>query len=269
MISSVEEFLGFYLYLNLKKIQPKPGKFSSNFFVKFCGEKVFKFILNSKINDKNQLLLLTTNLNKLGIRAVDPHTFNRDYVDGIEDSYTLQPQASSDDGTYELFKADLILQDIPSLTCCILIESTSLSYQLHQRDFLLSRQLEPSAMNQAFTDFELISDGKFYKVHKFLLCARSPEFATLLEDGKQQLKIPRFEAACMEQFLFFLYTGELDGPVRSPQLRKLANKYKIHTLLELCLIASRDIVKQEIANIDCLREIAEKPSKEIKYELHF
>lgn len=269
MTSEVEEFLGFYLYLNLKKIKPKHGKFSSTFFIKFCGEKLLKFML-SKINDKNQLLLLTTNLNKLGIQVVDPHTFNNcDYVDGIEDSYTLQPQAGSDDGTYELFKADLILGDIPTLTCCILIQSTSLTYQLHQRDFLLSRQLEPSVMNEAFTDFELISGGKPYKVHKFLLCARSPEFATLLEDGKQQLTIPPIETACMEQFLCFLYTGELEGPVRSPQLRKLADKYKIHTLLELCLIASHDIVKHEIANIDCLREIAEKPSKEIEYELHF
>ena len=48
-------------------------------------------------------------------------------------------------------------------------------------------------------------------------------------------------AGCMEQFLKFIYTGELDGPVKCRDLLKLATTFKIKTLEDLCKAALNDI----------------------------
>jgi len=97
------------------------------------------------------------------------------------------------------------------------------------------------------TDFKLqITGGKSFPVHKFVLAARSPVFAAQFnaqqteEEFKQVIIDLDVDETCMNQFLKFIYTGELDGPVTS-QLVQLATHYQIETLEKICQAAAPDI----------------------------
>lgn len=111
----------------------------------------------------------------------------------------------------------------------------------------------------------MITGGKTFPVTKFVLAARSPVFSALVNKGTRQLKLPFVEAACLEQFLKFIYTGELEGPARSDQLMKLAKTYKITTLIELCRVASHDIPLGELAATASGLQWTKEPSVQIKY----
>ncbi len=98
-------------------------------------------------------------------------------------------------------------------------------------------------MNQYGTDFKLIAnDGKTFPVHKFILAARSTVFAVLFKEDQDFNTISSFNIMDskgdeLEQFIRFIYSGELEGTV-DHALMKLAEKYQIKTLGNLFKAAS-------------------------------
>lgn len=125
-------------------------------------------------------------------------------------------------------------------------------YEVQQISHFLPKELWSSSVNQCGTDYEFIAEGKRFAVHKFILAARSPVFAQQfkreeheeeegIEEKPKRIKTDGEDAASLEQFLRFIYTGELEGPIKNPGLLQLAQKYQIKTLERLCQAASSDI----------------------------
>ena len=152
------------------------------------------------------------------------------------------------DPPIQLFESSLqvITAGKLNFTFYIFMKSAIEDYDMQKVDFLLKEQLWSSAVNRNLTDFELTVEGKCFPVHKFVLAARSPVFATLFED--EPLKSPTesistiqriapVDAECMEQFLKFLYTGELDG-IATKDLLQLASIYQVETLEKICQAAT-------------------------------
>jgi len=122
------------------------------------------------------------------------------------------------------------------------IRSGALNYPVRRLDSPFGQQMWQAAVNQAGTDYELIAGGRRFFVHKFVLAARSSVFASLFATGGAQVGERRSQRlkttfeddeSCFEQFLKFIYTGELEGAV-SHQLKGLAETYDIETLQLLC-----------------------------------
>jgi len=119
------------------------------------------------------------------------------------------------------------------------------NYRVQQMDSLLSQQLRISIENQEdIASFKLIAnDGKSFAVHKWMLAARSPVFAALFSSNEEIGSI-HLAVDCnaneMNQFIQFIYTGELVGLV-SNALMQLAVNYEIKTLRDICEAALQDV----------------------------
>lgn len=147
----------------------------------------------------------------------------------------------------KLFENDR--KTIPVFTFFFTVHFTSIveNYCVHQMDFLLREQLLSSIADQTSgTDFNLIAskDGKSFRVHKWVLAARSPVFAALLSSDDNIESID-YSMDCtldeMKQFINFLYTGALSkGLSVSREFIPIAEKYQIKTFEDLCRAALED-----------------------------
>ncbi len=134
-------------------------------------------------------------------------------------------------------------------------------YRVQRLDCLLIDHLWSSETSHLWTDFEFIAatDMKRFSAHKFILAARSTVFAAIFSknmESQSSLAEP-VDSNTMEQFLKFIYTGQLVGLISSSDLGQLATKYQISTLQRLCESASLPSSTDAAANI----------SDEIKGEL--
>ncbi len=64
----------------------------------------------------------------------------------------------------------------------------------------------------------------------------------------QQIVEP-VDAGCMEQFLKFLYFGQLEEPVSSRKLKYLAETYRIKTLISICIAAASKVDGDKLASL--------------------
>lgn len=122
----------------------------------------------------------------------------------------------------------------------IYITATAKEYRIGQLDSFMIDHLWSAVTKRTWTDFELIAhvDNKSFWVHKFVLAARSPVFASLFsKDPAASSQTDFVDSTSMEQFIKFLYTGQLVGLVCGPCLWKMASKYQIPTLQKLCISA--------------------------------
>lgn len=135
-------------------------------------------------------------------------------------------------------------------------------------DTLMSNELWLAAKEKLFTDFEFHIGDKVFPAHKGIVAARSSVFAAMfkadmVESRTQKVIIEDIEASVFEEFLYFLYTGQLKrsaADVRfffkyfsfydlmmtisySPskiqvKLLMAADKYNVETLKSLCSAAT-------------------------------
>ncbi len=193
-------------------------------------------------SDYDLIIFMTHNLNKMGLRAmgVSYSIIGKDDAKKIEMKLKTSGREEEENGAIQLFAAPPYR--LPTNNKCLSFtvylssgDGIVENYKIHQLDGLLSQQLWSSAMNQYGTDFKLIAnDGKTFPVHKFILSARSTVFDVLFKEDHEfnaisSLNIMDFKGKELEQFIRFIYIGELDGPV-SDELIKLAEKYQIKTL---------------------------------------
>lgn len=256
MAVELEECLGFVRRFDFTKIVPETESFLSQAVIKIFGEKMFQFVFNCK----ESLLLLTTGLNKTGVKVVDPHIFDR-HPDSVHNSpMECESHDQNVAGAFHLYKTEIPYRDFDFH---ILINSSNTAaFQIQPADYLWSKQLCLSVMtNQDSADLELTNGETSFKVHKFIMAAHSPIFAAhLLDNETQQLEIPFATAACTQQFLHFIYTGELQGPVRCKRLLELAEMYKIQSLIDLCRGALPDVLQDELARNLFLHRTSKAPS---------
>jgi len=215
--------------------------------IKFRQRNLFRVALKNE-SESARLFLVATNLNKIGIKIVDVTFEHKDERRNILPKSRQMDHSKvegSEHGNIKLFSSPLKNRietgchgEHNNFMFNIHVTGTVNDYVMEQRDSLLKEQIWSSVKNLVGTDFELIVEGKKYPVHKFILAARSAVFAELFKTNVTELEhtipIDGVDSICLEQFLKFVYTGELDGPINSIQLMHLARHYQIKTLEELC-----------------------------------
>ncbi len=103
------------------------------------------------------------------------------------------------------------------------------------------------------TDAELQVGKKIFKVHRAIISSRSPVFTELfntstVESVTGKVRIDDgVNPDAFKEFLFFLYTGELKVSANSQSLLKLAEKYQVESLIEICRAAIQEIDVDEIS----------------------
>ena len=103
-----------------------------------------------------------------------------------------------------------------------------------------------------FTDVDILVGQNKLQAHRVVLSARSAVFNTLLgkvsTTGKFALPIGADEVdfAVVEQFLKYLYTGTLSISANNKQLLALAEMYQVETLKEICQLAVRVSVPEDV-----------------------
>ena len=124
-------------------------------------------------------------------------------------------------------------------------------YEPHRFDGNISQQLWEAVVNkQHNTDVVFKVGNSAFPAHKFILAARSSVFRTLFDAEPQhngQFEIVDFPPEILEQFLRFLYTGQLVNPT-SKQLGMIADRYNVKTLTSLCrTVAANEVsLKNEL-----------------------
>ncbi len=243
--------------------------------LQFCGAQSFRVGVNIEKKEAS-LFFLETNLNKMGLKVV--HVCVRELFS--MEPYNHDPN-SGDINCCTLWKMEHTtrLKNTRSFTFHIYIAGIVNGYRVQRLDSHFTENFKSSALNplKDFADFEIISRGAKFQVHQFILAARSPVFATLLRDRSNRrhidgidsakLEIDCVDSATVDQFLRFLYTGELAGPINnSSQLLQLATAYQIKTLQDLCVAASSSITRDQMAEmaLTMVKSESDKPSTEIR-----
>ncbi|KAI9560279.1 hypothetical protein GHT06_014294 [Daphnia sinensis] len=239
----------------LENIEKNPESISSK-MIMFHGEKIFRVCIKNQKKNQPIVILLVVNLNTIGMKV-------REVRYGKQDSETRQKMREKEvwnkiknGKSLQFFTADLTEMVVGKCTFVfsIWMEGSVSSYAYHLSDRLVKHQLWDACLkNQCWTDVEIVCQDKTFAAHKAILAARSPvlaeEFACQQPErnGPPQIHVDDVDPAIVEEFLYFLYTGESKTPfLAKEQLMKLAERYQITTLVNLCRSALRKIDAQQI-----------------------
>lgn len=249
-----EENSHFAIFHYQWKLTNVKGKTILSNMIQFRGEKVFRAGIK-KQETYSTLHFLIVDLAKLGLKVESVFFSTSEDIAKYEKMAIQIGKEKEQLGKVQLYSAPLSSNfstaDI-SFNFQVYISGAVENFKYHQIDSLLNNDLWLSANNQIGTDFEIKTAKKTFFVHKFILAARSPIFAAELSENKLMSKqtLDFVDAAYMEQFLKFLYTGELEGSVNSPQLQQLAIAYQIKTLESICAeAASQDMDRDKMVEL--------------------
>ncbi len=236
--------------------------------IEYRGQQLFRVALKMSL-EKATLLFLATHCNMVGIKVVDVRVHEE------ISSMKLTKRKEDEIECIQLWQQDISHLDQHGFTFHIYITCIVNGYQI----LPISSSLAADNLlsNPDWADLEIVTGGRKFKVHQFILAARSPVFLTLFDLVKKcgteipTLEIEYVDAATMEQFLRFLYTGELVGSINSSQLSQLAATYQVETLEALCQVASHTITQgqMELLSLARLNPEGETSSMEIRYKKLF
>lgn len=213
-------------------------------WILFRGEKVFRLCLKDTTKTKNPILIfLAVNLNKLGLRVHEVR-----YSKQSLESSLMNENCNGE--SLQLFTANLTEMPVKKCTFSfsICIVGSDSAYSYHLSDRLTKEQFwNASLKSQHHVDVEFVVKDKKFSAHKAVLAARSPVFEAEFTKEKQDRKdddgnglqqiisIDDVDPASVEQFLYFLYTGEpMKSSLTNEQLLNLADRYQVITLVNLC-----------------------------------
>jgi hypothetical protein len=141
----------------------------------------------------------------------------------------------------------------------IKIASTICNYYYDMMDDAWMKDFWTAATNKKLTDVEIfVGTVKLMEAHRVILSARSPVMNAALnkisDTGKAFFTFgAEFDVDNVKFFLYFVYTGSLKtfATSESPnykQLLKLATKYEMETLKNLCQLANHVPDVEELTN---------------------
>ncbi len=225
--------------------------------ISFRGEKVFCVGLKNHAQWP-VLFFMAIDLGKIGMKVENVLCGFKGSGLGPAKMMEMKKEDIGDDGNLQLFtvpgKEKIVGNRTFSFRICIEGTDPGFSYQLCDR--LAKDQLGAALKNQQYLpDVELIVKNQTFPVHKAILAARSPVFADkfekvqLVKGGLHQIRIDGVEPSTMENFLHFIYTGELYGKLADGDLLKLADYYQLTTLSVLCKVALKKMEALQITNI--------------------
>lgn len=93
--------------------------------------------------------------------------------------------------------------------------------------------------SKRFSDFTITAESQKFQVHKFILTTQSTVFQTIfdndLEESKtSEMRIDDFSAAAVEDFLRYLYIGDVENDTNAMELYQMAHKYDVAGLAKIC-----------------------------------
>ena len=241
----------------LEDVEKEPMTIASK-MIRFRGEKVFRVGLKNHVTSP-VLFFMAIDVKKIGMRV-------KDVKYGIQDrgispatmSQMEQKNMDGDDEIVQLFTFELAKQVTGTSTFVfrICIEGSVPGYSYQLSDRLAKDQLWDAVIkNKNLADVEFVMKDKTFSAHKAILAARSPVFANEfakeqpLTNGPQKIRIDGVEPSTVEQFLYFIYTGESVSSLANEELLKLAVKYQLTTLAGLCRIALNKIETTQMVNL--------------------
>ena len=178
---------------------------------------------------------------------------------------------TQEEGNFQCFtsKVDIVNGENFTFVFQIHIEGIIDGYSYYSCDRLAKDQLWSAVNNKLHADVEFIVQDKRFSAHKAILSARSPVFRAEFnrEESKttnpHEIQIDDVNASSLEQFLHFVYTGELlqfsftgePAPMlTNKDLLKLAERYQLKTLENLCRAALLEVdVEQMVSMVANLR----------------
>ena len=109
-------------------------------------------------------------------------------------------------------------------------------------------QLGSAAEKKLFTDVEFQVDEKKFAAHKFLIAARSPALAEMMAnlDEGGVIAVEDCDPAVFQNFLYFLYTGQVKAGASRRELFALAEKYQVETLKFVCQDSDGEVDVSEL-----------------------
>ena len=169
----------------------------------------------------------------------------------------LKQVAGKTSGNLRLFTATqkkISTASVLTFTFRLYVTGSSVLYDVGHFDSLHGVGLWAATKNHKTTDFLFKVGDTSFRVHKFILSARSPVFRAMLstdmiESRNGYVTIDDADPEIFRQFLFFVYTGQLDKPA-GPELGKVADKYDVKTLSAICQQAMAvSVVKNDAENL--------------------
>ena len=252
----------------------KDFKTISSNLILFGGEKVFRVALKKTENGQSTLFFLAINLNKIGLQVSEVFWGKKD-VESHCKMNENQPPVKKDNhskgGNFQFFTSEVDGVTGENFTFVFEIHLKGIvdGYSYHPCDRLAKEQLWSAVNNKLHADVEFIVQDKRFSAHKAILSARSPVFRAEFnrEESKttnpQEIQIDDVNASSLEQFLHFVYTGELlhfsftgePAPMlTNKDLLKLAERYQLKTLENLCRAALLEVdVEQMVSMVANLR----------------
>ena len=243
----------------LENVEEEPKTFASKMIL-FRGQRVFRVGLKNHVQSA-VLFFVAIDLSKMGMAV-------RRVLHGIQDSENgpgtmtqmTKQDIGNDDGSLQLFTVNLAKKfngTCETFVFRIHIDGSVPGYSYQLADRLAKEQLWAAVTekNKNLVDVEIVVKGKTFSAHKAILAARSPVFATEfakkqpLTNGPLEIQIDGVEPSTLEQFLYFIYTGESVSSLANEELLKLAVKYQLATLAGLCRIALNKIETTQMVNL--------------------
>jgi speckle-type POZ protein len=239
----------------LGNVDGEPKTFASKMIL-FRGEKVFRVGLKN-LADKPVLFFMAIDLNKMGMKVEQVMCSDVPTM-----MLEMEKQNIGDEGSLQLFTIEFkskFTGTYGTFLFRIQMEGSvpEFSYQLSER--LAKNQLWDSATvnsQRSAVDVELNVRDRTFSAHKAILAARSPVFANefaktqpLTNGQPQKIQIDGVEPSTVEQFLYFIYTGESISSFANEELLKLAVKYQLTTLSSLCRTALKKIETTQLVNL--------------------
>lgn len=238
------------------------AKTISSKMILFRGAKVFRIGLKNRVPSENSnpvLFFMAIDANKIGLKVKEV-VYAMEDADRCQTMTQMKKELIGGNGNLQLFTSDLSKMVVGNATftfrICIKGNLTDFSYQLCDR--LAKNQLWDATENrQHWVDVECVVKDKIFGVHKAILAARSSVFAAELtkerreREGLLKIQIDGVDPSSVEQFLHFIYTGEVMGTstLVNEELLKLADRFKVTTLAFLCRKAQKTTDALQMANV--------------------
>ena len=209
----------------------------------------------------------STKLSELGFRPASITATAFKNNNETNSTYQLEQVPTDGDPICLLFQSTQYYGSLPDWFILRLYLKPSVDYYaLYRFDARLGQQLWKSAINAQLTDVVFQVGDSTFPAHKFVMVARSSVFRAMFEADMKEARTGRVQIVdatpdIFEQFLQFLYTGQLAKPA-SKHLGYLAEKYDVKTLSSLC----PSIVADEVTNSKGLLTFAKSKWAQLRFE---
>ena len=126
------------------------------------------------------------------------------------------------------------------------------NYRYQLVDAYWSIELWSACHENLFTDIEFVVEGQVFVAHRAVVAARSPVLAAIFnnclsnETMTGRVHVDDIDRDTFAEFLYFLYTGTLLVSPNNLELLKVAQKYQVETLKDLCFIATQTLDVEDL-----------------------